>query len=144
MKQKITKQQVYNLGITPNNFERLGKLAKHDYRGMVNGIRMFDGLTLDTAIDCVIDDIVKDYTIGNMIEFLCDTDFCFPSIGLTESSKIHEMIIVGITCLSGSKKYRGITIESNELCDALWNTIKFILPEIEVDKEDELSEDLSL
>ena len=67
--------------------------------------------------------------IGKMIEILCDSDFCFPSIGLTESRNHSEYIVVGVTSLSGSKEYYGKTFESDNLCDALWNAVKSALLE---------------
>lgn len=127
MKKNITKQQVYDLGVdTPNNFIKLGNLSHIDYEGYVNGLRVFDKLTLETAIDSCVDEIVKDFDIQNMIEYLCESEFGFPSIGRTESSKVSELIVIGITCLNGGK-YHGKTIEGNNLCDALWNTVKFII-----------------
>lgn len=66
-------------------------------------------------------------SIGRMIEILCDSDFCFPSICLTESSKKSEWIVVGVYCLSGSEKFRGKTFEADELCDALWEAVKAVI-----------------
>jgi hypothetical protein len=65
--------------------------------------------------------------IGKMIEILCNSDFYFPSIELTESKYRSEYIVVGVTCLSGSKEFRGKTFEGDNLCDALWEAVKLVL-----------------
>lgn len=107
--------------------EQLFELDKYSiYKLIVYNLNLF--MTSDPDYKWYSEQI----TIGKMIEILCDSEFCFPSIGLTESSKVSELIVVGVTCLSGSKKYRGKTIEGNELCDALWNTVKLILSDIKI------------
>jgi hypothetical protein len=65
--------------------------------------------------------------IGRMIETLCASEFCFPHIGLTESKRRSEWIVVGVTCLSGSEKFKGKTFEADVLCDALWEAVKAVI-----------------
>jgi hypothetical protein len=137
MKQNISKEQVYKFGTTPDNFKKLGKLTRTDYKGEVNGLRLFDKLTLDTAIDSVIDDIMEYFNIGHLIEALCDIGFGFPRIGLTEARNKHEWITTSVLCLNGSK-YHNKSFEADELCDALWDALVFMLNEQEVEKESDL------
>lgn len=79
--------------------------------------------------EMLIAKMAKELTIGKMIEILINSDFCFPNIGLTESKNRSEYIVAGVTCLSGSEKYRGKTFEGDSLCDALWEAVKKVLAE---------------
>lgn len=113
MKQNITKQQVYDFGIAPENLQKLGKLVHRDYEGVVNGLRLFEKLTLETAIDGVVDEIVKDFNIGKMIEILDDNLF-----EISQDFKPRSFVVT----LSGLKIFG-----SKELCDALWEAVKFTI-----------------
>ena len=110
MKLHITKEQL-------NEFLEVKSKENYNKKKYSN----LYNLTCPNAVVC------ENFNIGKMIEILCNTDFCFPSIGLTESSKISEYIVVGVTCLSGSDKFRGKTFEADTLCDALWKAVKAVI-----------------
>lgn len=116
MKQNITKQQVYNFGVTPKNMIKLGKLVRTDYEGMVNELRLFDKLTLEAAIDEVVDQIVKDFTIEKMTDILCN---------LWHKSKGHYFS--GMERIptedEGIYKWDVENFQEIELIDALWKAI---------------------
>lgn len=105
-------------------FEQLNKLYEDQIIELKKKLNL--RRLLDTQLELKMY-ISECCTIGKMIEILCNSEFCFPSIGLTESRTRNEYIVVGVTCLSGSEKYRGKTFEGDNLCDALWESVKTIL-----------------
>jgi hypothetical protein len=121
MKQCISLNQIKETSVNFLNKLIVELHISKYYRGAIDRTIIYE--------EEVLKDIASNCTIGKMIEVLCDSDFCFPSIGLTESKKIHEYIVVGVYCLSGSKQYRGKCFEGDNLCDALWDAVKSVLSE---------------
>lgn len=126
MKQSIESEQLKEL--TPNQFRKLCVLVgdKYYYNSSDEQVlKSFQKESLTMYIS-----ILQKTNIGQMIEILCNTDFGFPRIGLIESRIRSEYIVTYVTCLNGSK-YHGKSFESDNLCDALWMTVKFMLDEME-------------
>jgi hypothetical protein len=123
MKQHIEVQQLNEL--TSEQFKKLMELGRNPF---VNRIALKSEFKWDVEERYYIE-AAYSMNIGAMIELLCNSDFCFPSIGLTESCIVHELIVVGVYCRSGSEKYRGKCFEGNDLVDALWNAVKLVLSE---------------
>jgi hypothetical protein len=92
-----------------DNMIKLGKLMHKDYAGTVMGLKLFDKLTLETAIDSVIDDIVKDFNIGNMFEIL--DDFGYVKYNMRTNYFYMDNYI------------KAKEFSEKELCDNLWNAV---------------------
>lgn len=101
-------------------------MKQHIGQGQIEEISREQRRTLEAKTDLVFSR-AEHYTIGKMIEILCNSDFCFPRIGLTESKNRHEYIVVGVYSIGGSERLRGKCFEGDELCDALWEAVKSIL-----------------
>lgn len=124
MKQNIDKLQLFEIGATPDTFEKLGKLVRNDYVGMVKGYMLFDKLDSKTAVNMIADEICKDFSLGTMFEIL-DRDW-FITLnpkGMDSQYDFQLEITERKDCKSADDYVIEEVYRGNELVDVLFNAI---------------------